>query len=51
MKLNCHCGSIEAEINASINELAKIERLENSSIQNKEKKNRKFKKKRYFRRN
>ena len=24
MKLNCHCGAVEAEINASINELAKI---------------------------
>ena len=24
MKLSCHCGSVEAKINASINELAKI---------------------------
>jgi len=24
MKLNCHCGSVEAEINATVNELAKI---------------------------
>ena len=24
MKLNCHCGAVEAEINATINELAKI---------------------------
>ena len=24
MKLNCHCGAVEAEINASVNELAKI---------------------------
>ena len=24
MKLNCHCGAVEAEINSSINELAKI---------------------------
>jgi len=24
MKLNCHCGTVEAEINASVNELAKI---------------------------
>ena len=31
MKLNCHCGSVEAEINASINELAKIVRC-NCSI-------------------
>ena len=31
MKLNCHCGSIEAEINSSINELAKIVRC-NCSI-------------------
>ena len=26
MKLNCHCGIIEAEINASVNELANIVR-------------------------
>ena len=26
MKLNCHCGMVEAEINASINELEKIQR-------------------------
>ena len=31
MKLNCHCGAIEAEINATINELAKIVRC-NCSI-------------------
>ena len=31
MKLNCHCGAIEAEINSSINELAKIVRC-NCSI-------------------
>ena len=31
MKLNCHCGAVEAEINASINELAKIVRC-NCSI-------------------
>ena len=24
MKLNCHCGAIEAEIKATVNELAKI---------------------------
>ena len=24
MKLNCHCGAIEAEINVPVNELAKI---------------------------
>ena len=24
MKLNCHCGAVEAEIGATINELAKI---------------------------
>ena len=24
MKLNCHCGAVEAEINATVNELAKI---------------------------
>ena len=27
MKLNCHCGAVEAEINATVNELAKIVRL------------------------
>ena len=26
MKLNCHCGAVEAEINATVNELAKIVR-------------------------
>ena len=31
MKLNCHCGTVEAEINATINELAKIVRC-NCSI-------------------
>ena len=31
MKLNCHCRAVEAEINASINELAKIVRC-NCSI-------------------
>ena len=31
MKLNCHCGAFEAEINASINELVKIVRC-NCSI-------------------
>ena len=31
MKLNCHCGAVEAEINSSINELAKIVRC-NCSI-------------------
>ena len=31
MKLNCHCGAVEAEIKASINELAKIVRC-NCSI-------------------
>ena len=31
MKLNCHCGTIEAEINATVNELAKIVRC-NCSI-------------------
>ena len=31
MKLKCHCGSVEAEINASVNELAKIVRC-NCSI-------------------
>ena len=31
MKLNCHCGAIEAEINSTINELAKIVRC-NCSI-------------------
>ena len=24
MKLNCHCGAVEAEINVPVNELAKI---------------------------
>ena len=24
MRLNCHCGAVEAEIGATINELAKI---------------------------
>ena len=24
MKLNCHCGAVEAEINATVNELAKL---------------------------
>jgi len=24
MKLNCHCGAIEAEIKATVNELVKI---------------------------
>ena len=31
MKLNCHCGAVEAEINATVNELAKIVRC-NCSI-------------------
>jgi len=31
MKLNCHCGTVEAEINSSVNELAKIVRC-NCSI-------------------
>ena len=31
MKLNCHCGAVEAEINAKVNELAKIVRC-NCSI-------------------
>ena len=31
MKLNCHCGAVEAEINASVNEFAKIVRC-NCSI-------------------
>ena len=31
MKLNCHCGAVEVEIKASINELAKIVRC-NCSI-------------------
>ena len=31
MKLNCHCGMVEAEINASVNELEKIVRC-NCSI-------------------
>ena len=28
MKLNCHCGAIEAEIKATVNELVKIVRLD-----------------------
>ena len=31
LKLTCHCGTVEAEINASVNELAKIVRC-NCSI-------------------
>ena len=31
MKLNCHCGAVQSEINATINELAKIVRF-NCSI-------------------
>ena len=31
MKLSCHCGSVEAEINSTVNELAKIVRC-NCSI-------------------
>ena len=31
MKLNCHCGAVEAEINATVNELVKIVRC-NCSI-------------------
>ena len=31
MKLNCHCGAVEAEVNATVNELAKIVRC-NCSI-------------------
>ena len=31
MKLNCHCGAVEAKINATVNELAKIVRC-NCSI-------------------
>ena len=27
MKLNCHCGAIEAEINATVNELANFDGL------------------------
>ena len=31
MKLSCHCGSVEGEINSTVNELAKIVRC-NCSI-------------------
>ena len=35
MKLNCHCGAIEAEINATVNELAKIVRCNCSIVKEK----------------
>ena len=35
MKLNCHCGAIEAEINSTVNELAKIVRCNCSIVKEK----------------
>ena len=35
MKLNCHCGAVEAEINATVNELAKIVRCNCSTCKRK----------------
>ena len=48
MKLNCHCGAIEAEINATVNELAKIVRC-NCSICKRKNATRGMVKNEYFR--